>query len=252
MGFEQPKKKRGWIWLVVGCGVLLLVGLLGLGGCVALVALSDSDDGVRSGDPVTTSPEAVEGEAAAPVAEGGDEPAADEGAAEEGTAEEDAAEEESSEPATESPASEVGTSRDNPAQPVTDAVAISTNGGTMSVTLGNVNWDANAAIAEANMFNEEAPEGQVYIVVPVTIQYTGPETITPWLELSVAYVAEDGRSYNEASVVVGTDLMNVGDLYDGGTAEGEIPFLIPESAVGTGVFSVEAFLSGGTYFVAAV
>lgn len=235
-----PKQKRGWIWLVAGCGVLLLIGLLGLGGCVALVAMSDSDDGVRSGDPVTTAPEADGDAAASGTADGVDEAEAP-------------AEEVADEPAEEdAPSADVGASRDNPAQPVTDAVEISTNGGTMSVTLGNVNWDANSAIADANMFNEEAPEGQVYILVPVTIQYSGPETITPWIELDVSYVAVDGRSYNEASVVVDADLMDIGDLYDGGTAEGEIPFLIPESAVGSGVFSVEAFLTGGTYFVAAV
>lgn len=233
-----PKKKRGWIWLVAGCGTLLLIGLLGLGGCVALVAMSESGDGVRSGDPVTTAPEADGDAAASDTADDADvDPA-------KGAADEPAGEE--------APSSDIGTSRENPAQPVSDAVEISTNGGTMSVTLGNVNWEADSVIADANMFNEEAPEGQVYILVPVTIQYSGPETITPWIELDVSYVAEDGRSYNEASVVVGADLMDVGDLYDGGTAEGELPFLIPESAVGSGVFSVEAFLTGGTYFVAAV
>lgn len=228
---EPPRKKRTWIWIVVGCGVLLLIGLLGLGGCVALVASSgSSDDGVRAGDPVTTATAVEDAEAEEAV-------------------EEDAAEEDTSEPAS---APEVGTSRDNPAQPVTDAIAIETSGGTMSVTLGNVTWDANSAIAEANMFNEEAPEGQVYITVPVTVQYTGPESITPWIELHISYVAEDGRSYDEASVVLEGDFMDVGDLYDGGTAEGTMAFLIPEEAVGSGTFSVEGFLTSGTYFVAAV
>lgn len=230
---EPPRKKRTWIWFVVGCGVLLLIGLLGLGGCVALVASSgSSDDGVRAGDPVTTATAAAE-----------------EADVEAEAAEDPAAEEETSDAA---PPAEVGTSRDDPAQPVTDAVAIEAGSGTMSVTLGNVTWDANSAIAEANMFNEEAPEGQVYITVPVTVQYSGPESITPWLELYVSFVAEDGRSYDEAPVVVEGDFMEIGDLYDGGTAEGAMAFLIPEEAVGSGTFSVEGFLTSGTYFVAAV
>lgn len=231
---QPPKKRRTWVWFVVGCGVLLLIGLLGLGGCVALVASSgSSDDGVRTGDPVTTATE---------VAEDAQEDVADE-ESEEGDAAGDA---------DAVPAEGVGTSRDNPAQPVTDAVAIETNGGTMSVTLGNVTWDADGDIAEANMFNEEAPEGQVYITVPVTVKYEGPDSITPWLELQISYIADDGRSYNEASVVVEDDFMDVGDLYDGGTAEGTIAFLVPEEAVGSGTFSVEGFLTSGTYFVAAV
>lgn len=233
---SPPPTRRGWIWVAVGCGALFLIGILALGGCATLVALSGPDGGVRAGAPVTTEAEPVEG-----ADEAVDEEEADDG---------DATEEESE--AVEAPASEVGTTRDDPAQPVTDAVDISTNDGTMSVRLGKVDWDADAAIAEANMFNEPAPENQVYIVVPVTVRYTGPESITPWLELYVSYIAEDGRSYDEAPVVVGNDFMDIGDLYDGGTAEGEIAFLIPESAVGTGVFSVEAFLTGGTYYVAAV
>lgn len=229
---EPPRKKRGWIWFVVGCGILLLLGLLGLGGCVVLVATSSDGDGVRSGDPVTTAlTEETE------LEEGEGEPAGTEPAASD---------------AEEAPAGAVGTTRDNPAQPGTDAVEISTEGGTMAVTLGNVDWDADAKIAEANMFNEEAPEGEVYILLPVTVKYTGPDSITPWLELTVSYIAADGRSYDEASVVVENDFLDVGDLYDGGTAEGQMAFLIPEDAVGAGVFSVEAFLSWDTYFVAAV
>lgn len=228
---SQPQKKRNWIWIVAGCGVLALIGLLVLGGCVALLVRSGNDDDVRTDDPVTVSSPAESSEDAT----------------------EDPAEETAEEPAEDdAPADAVGTSRDNPAQPVTDAVEISLDEGTMAVTLGNVDWAADAKIAEANMFNEEAPEGEVYITVPVTVQYTGPASITPWLEVRVAYIAEDGRSYDEASVVVENDFMDVGDLYDGGVAEGEMAFLIPESAVGSGVFSVEGFMTGDPLFIAAV
>lgn len=60
----------------------------------------------------------------------------------------------------------------------------------------------------------------------MTVQYTGPESITPWIELYISFVAEDGRSDDEASVVLERDAMDLGDLY-GGTAEGTLAFLIP-------------------------
>lgn len=85
----------------------------------------------------------------------------------------------------------------------------------------------------------------------MTVQYTGPESITPWIELYISFVAEDGRSDDEASVILVGDAMDLGDLY-GGTAEGTVALLIPEDAVGSGTFSVEGFLTSGTYFVAAV
>ncbi|MFC0672373.1 hypothetical protein [Brachybacterium hainanense] len=152
------------------------------------------------------------------------------------------------------PAGEIGTSRDNPAQPVTDSLVFDAEDGTTAVTLGNVVWDANGTVADANMFNEEAPEGQVCITVPVTMSYSGSASITPWLELSISCIADDGRGYDEATLVLEDDLMNVGDLYDGGVAEGGVVFLIPESAVGSGVFSVAPLMSitGEELFVAAV
>src|SRR5690606_37686582 len=103
--------------------------------------------------------------------------------------------------------------RENPL-PAGETVVLESEGGTTSVVLGAANWDANAAIAEANQFNEPAPEGQVYVTVPVTVTYAGSGSITPWLEASITYIAADGRSYDQSFVVLENDLMMAGDLYD--------------------------------------
>lgn len=224
----NPPKKRGWIWLVVGCGVLALIGLLVLGGCTIFLATSGDD--TAGGDETTT---------AAPV----EEETTEETVEETTPAEEETPAEDATTPA--APAGDAGTSRENPL-PKDSTVSLESEGGTTSVTLGEVNWDANAAIAEANQFNEPAPEGQTYVIVPVTVSYAGSGSITPWLEASITFVAADGRSYDQSFVVLDNDLMMQGDLYDGGTVTGNIAFLVPQESVGSGVFAIQPLISYST------
>lgn len=105
-----------------------------------------------------------------------------------------------------------------------------------------MNWDATEEIKEANQFNEDPGEGEVHIMVPVTLTYRGSGSVEPLLLLSTNYVADSGNSYMSAPLVVPNDAMDVGELYDGGTGEFNIPFTIPTDAVQKGSFNVSVLL----------
>ena len=169
------------------------------------------------------------------------EPAASEPAAPAET-EEAAAEEPEEEPA----AAEQGT-RDNP-YPAGSTLGTDE----VEVVLGDANWNADDVIAEENQFNEEPVDGATYVLLPVTItNVASAEPITPWLELEVFYVAPDGRSFDEASVVSPDDVTDIDDLYEGGTGNGNVVFEIPTDVQEGGVWGVELGWFSDTAFVAA-
>lgn len=202
------KKSRWWLWTLIGCGAIILLIVLLIGGCTVLVATSGGSG--SSGSVSSTG-----------ASDGGSD----------------------STPDSAQPAGDQGT-RSNPL-PLTTGVATlrTSDGGTMDITLGEVNWDAGQVIAEANQFNDQAPEGQVYILVPVTMTYHGPEHVTPWIAAQFAYIADTGNGYDPATVVTPNEEMDIGDLYDGGTATFDQAFLIPVDVVQKGKFSVSATFS---------
>ncbi|WP_413450236.1 hypothetical protein AA0Y32_06155 [Georgenia phoenicis] len=156
---------------------------------------------------------------------------------------EDAATEEPTEAATEdAPAGEQGT-RGAPypvGTPVTD--------GEWDVTLG-VPREAWAEIQAENQFNEPPAEGMAYYLVPVTATYVGDETGLPWMDLSVQFVGSDARTYTDSCGVIPGDLMDVDELYEGGTAEGNVCVTVPTGA--DGLWTLSTGWGGNTVFFSA-
>jgi hypothetical protein len=112
--------------------------------------------------------------------------------------------------------------------------------GNYTLQFGQVNWDAGAAIKAANMFNEAAPAGQKYLLVPVTVTNTGTSEVSPGaIMLSLAFVTDDGRSFQPGTtvVVVPNDTLTGANLYAGTTITGDIAILIPAD-VNTGAFAI--------------
>lgn len=194
---------------VVTGGVAIVVSALVLGLSIAALNSIDDDDLQQIIDdamtPPVETPAADQETAVAPEDESVDEPAA----GEEGT-------------------------RDLPfpaGTPIGNDVA--------TVTLGAATWDATAEIAAANEFNDPAPEGSTYVLLPVTVTNdASTEAITPWADLTVSFVADDGRSFDQEYVVAPNDLMNVSDLYEGGTGTGNLVFAIPTEVQGGGTWAV--------------
>lgn len=176
------------------------------------------------------------------------------------TAPEDAAEpapEETTEPAPEpepepEPVAEKGT-RENPAVPGVDTVTFSQGGQPIyEVRLGPADWDAGPEIAAENQFNDEAPAGMVYVLLPLSFTYLGDETGLPWIDFTIKYVTADGRSFDSASAVIPRDIMDVSELYTGGVGEGQESFLVPADATTGGTWAIDYGFVSDTIFFAAI
>lgn len=153
------------------------------------------------------------------------------------------------EPTTEEPA-ELGT-RENPATPGEDIATFSTGAEEIEVELGEATWDANEIVALENQFNDPPGDGMVYVLLPVTATYHGPESMLPWIDLKVTFLADNGRSYESTYAVIPDDLSDVADVYDGGTATGNILFALPTDQLPGGMWGVSYNWSDPLWWAAA-
>jgi hypothetical protein len=117
-----------------------------------------------------------------------------------------------------------------------------------AVTISAFNPDANALIADANMFNAAPEPGTHYVTVTYTATYTGTESAYA-LEVSVDLVADSGEVINAAFAVT-PDPIGLDELYTGGTVTGSSAFLVPDGKTVTirvtpGYFADEVFYIGG-------
>ena len=108
-------------------------------------------------------------------------------------------------------------------------------------TVGNDDWtvdlgkprEAWTDIRAENQFNEAPADGMEYWIVPVEATYTGSETGTPWVDLTVEFVGDDAVTYSDSCGVIPDDLSDVDELYEGGSAKGNVCLTVPAGAPGT-------------------
>lgn len=152
-----------------------------------------------------------------------------------------AAEETEAEEAAAEDTAAVGT-RDNPA-PAGSSAAL----GNYEVTLGATTLNANDVVATENEFNAPPVEGRQFVLVPVELTYTGDESGTPWVDLTIQFVGSGGNTYG-----TGTDdycgvfpepLMDLGEMYNGATASGNECVSVPSAEVEGGTWIVEESFS---------
>jgi len=149
------------------------------------------------------------------------------------------------------PAPELGT-RDNPGQPGEHTITFTEGAETAwEVTLGKMDTDAWPEVSAENQFNEPPAEGHVYVMVPVTATYKGSTSGSPWIDLEIAFVAADGRSFDQEFQVIPNAFSDVADLYTGGVGTGNLLFSVPADAVEGGTFAV-SYMWGEPMFFAAV
>ncbi|MGV8966327.1 MAG: DUF4190 domain-containing protein [Cellulomonas sp.] len=117
--------------------------------------------------------------------------------------------------------------------------------------VGAPNWDATAMLA-ADEYNDVAPAGQIYVVVPVSFRNKVVEAKSPWLETSVSFVTADGRSFDSTFASIDNEASDLTDLYQGGEATGNLVFLLPADALTGGTWSVSYGWFAPELFVAAV
>lgn len=106
--------------------------------------------------------------------------------------------------------------------------------------VGNDDWaivvgeprEAWAEILDENEFNEPPPDGMEFYLMPVTATYTGDESGMAWVDLTFEFVGSDNVTYADYCGVIPNDLSDVGELYEGGVAEGNVCVMVPAGADG--------------------
>lgn len=140
-------------------------------------------------------------------------------------------------------------SRENPL-PIGSTVAIEGfEGPAWEVSLGAPTLNATDQIKAANEFNPDPEAGNQYAIVPATVTYVGADSANPF-ELTFEYVSAEGRTYTGAFVSMDGQLSEVGDLFTGGSATGNVIIEIPTEGAEAGTWSV-AYLFGDPIFFAA-
>ncbi|RRD60127.1 DUF4190 domain-containing protein [Leucobacter sp. OH1287] len=143
----------------------------------------------------------------------------------------------------------VGTSRDNP---VEIGTPLKTEDWT--VVVNSVNLDATEAVAAAEEYNDPAPDGQVYILVNMTVTYTGKDSAGQTPSLSVEYINKQGNTfgqYDGGSFAVPPEKLDTFEtLYEGASLTGNILLTVPKDGVADGVLGVTPEFFADKVFVA--
>jgi hypothetical protein len=92
--------------------------------------------------------------------------------------------------------------------------------------------EAGAEIAAENQFNDPPKTGMEYWIVPITAVYTGDKTGNLAFGITVKFVGSDNVTYDDRCGVIPNPLSDVGDLYKGGTAKGNVCVAVPVGADG--------------------
>lgn len=144
------------------------------------------------------------------------------------------------------PAAKEGT-RENP-YPIGSTITQ----GDWAVTINSVNLDANAALADENLFNQPAPEGSTFIMVNVTATYNGTKADGDYPFISVEYVTAGGNTINSSdTLAVAPEYFDLTKaLYAGASTTGNIALAVPTADITSGTLAVMPHMLGDKVFVA--
>jgi hypothetical protein len=137
--------------------------------------------------------------------------------------------------------------RENP-YPIGTTLSFTENGNPFyDITVGAPTLNANDVVAAANQFNEAAPAGTQYAILPLTVTYTGSTTGTPWLDIAAEFVTVDGTSHttSDALVAVPGTLLDLNELYTGGSGTGNIVVNVPTANIEQGTWHITVGVIGG-------
>jgi hypothetical protein len=112
-----------------------------------------------------------------------------------------------------------------------------------TVTVDSVTLNGNDVVAAENRFNDP-PAGQ-YVLVALTVTYTGAREGDPWLDLSAEFIGTDARKYDTSScsAVIPNEASDLPTLLNGGTASYQVCMDVPPSAIEGGRVEVSESLS---------
>src|SRR5690606_13060051 len=140
------------------------------------------------------------------------------------------------------PEPELGSSRTNPV-PAGDTFTVR-------------DWDVEMAPSESgskvvdqvlaeNMYNDGPPDGETFVMVEVTTTYRGSGSRSPWSALSFKFLGGDGVAYDDwwGCGVIPDSLSDVGEMFPGASASGNVCAVVPEEALDGAVWIVEPWLA---------
>ena len=195
--------------VAAGCGALILLLLLSVGGVFAVRAVLGPDE------QETTQSQEDDGEGEETAETGG------EGA---------------DDPSGENP--------DVPADAEPQGTTIEHTGeavdGTVDVSIGEVDWDATERVQEQDQLVEQPPAGQKYIMVDAELTYHGSEEFTPLAWASINYVGPDGTVYPDAGMTTPSDTEQETSS-DGQSQTQQWVFLVPDELPEGGHFVIGDF-----------
>lgn len=225
--FMRGKKRGTGIAALIISVVGTVVGVI-----VFITVVGSAFDDAFNEETTATVPEGDHDDDSAAVEEDADEDVEAELAAEEG--------------ATEDADGEEGTR----ANPYPLGTEISTDDWT--VTVNSVDLNADEAIAAENPYNEAPEEGHQYILVNVTVQYTGTDPEGGMPMESVAFVSAAGNTFNsyDKTAVEPDALDTLTTLYEGASETGNIAIHVPSEDIEAGTLSVSPDMFADSFFVA--
>ncbi|MDT3439010.1 hypothetical protein [Pseudofrankia sp. BMG5.37] len=115
--------------------------------------------------------------------------------------------------------------------------------GDWQVALGLTNLNANDQVAAENQFNAPPATGRQFVLVPVQVTYTGTESGTAWVNLSIKFYGAGGNTFgggpNDSCGVVPHDLIELGEMFPGANGSGNECVSVPADQVAGGAWIVE-------------
>lgn len=138
------------------------------------------------------------------------------------------------------PAPETSSSRDNPV-PLGQTADV---GGGWSLTINDVNPDADADIAAGTEFNEPPADGNTYVVANITATYNGEGSDTSGIFVEAvgqSDVAIDPGAEGNAVPNEPYDIFN--EVFSGGSVTGNVVFEVPTSDIDSLVLIGQALTS---------
>jgi hypothetical protein len=112
-----------------------------------------------------------------------------------------------------------------------------------TVTVDSVTLNGNDIVAKENQFNSP-PTGQ-YVLVGLTVTYTGADEGDPWIDLSTEFIGTDSRKYDDSScsAVVPDEASDLPTLLTGGTGSFQVCLDVPAAAIQGGRVEVSESFS---------
>lgn len=121
-----------------------------------------------------------------------------------------------------------------------------------AVTVNSVDLGATDAVLAENEFNEAPEEGHTYILVDITVQYTGDDPEGSMPMTSVAYVSPEGNTFDgtDMSAVAPDSFDSMSTLYEGASTTGNIALQVPADSLEDGTLKVSPGMLADDVFVA--